>query len=655
MFDICQWRSTPLDGHYQPLMLGDDKTSQIRLLTLAPGRPKDPIRLTLSVHNVENLPPYEALSYVWGTGGYYRRRRVDVNGYKLHITSNLETALLYLRHKKEPRVLWIDAICIDQRNTNERNHQVQLMKLIYSKAIRIVVFLGHQSENDGSDIVFDNMTRDDKDTIEEPDFVDGLDQLLRRPWFYRAWVVQEVVLAAEAVIQCGNKQVPFSTFLQVVEHTLKKLNHQLYANNQYVLSVDWCDELANRLTITKETNAASADLRRRAVLGFLGSLRNRCLEVNNLKNFRAGTYGEHFAALYYWTWNRRATDPRDKVFSLLGMYERSREESANSVPCQLVADYTKSTESVYAEAMAVIIADGFQFGYPILPLRTRRAESAADRPYLGAPSRTTAEERQLDLPSWVPDLQFRDIYKEEYGVTTASRALIRPDDPRPIQQHSDAIIGAIHDSSKIHQKNAFSNGFRTLHAQGKHMGVVIASCPLEVTSLYYARYQTPDECRETFMDLLRKFCSGKTLSKRALLVALMAKDVDNMTVDTALPMFEMYLEHKDPLTRYKESTVDLMWDALGCCAQGRTIFVTDTERVGMSMGELEPGDLLVGLFGIMYPVILRKAEADTYTMLNVAHVAEHTLGHTCDCGSPTEGESEEENRAKCGHRIFTIV
>jgi hypothetical protein len=175
------------------------------------------------------------------------------------------------------------------------------------------------------------------------------------------------------------------------------------------------------------------------------------------------------------------------------------------------------------------------------------------------------------------------------------------------------------------------------------------------------------------MRRLRKFLSVIRISTRVILRALMSKEVGDLTVDKALPIFEAILNNKDPLLRYDEEMVELMWDALGCCAQGRALFVTDTGHVGVSKGDVvaepwqrgqqphlpeAPGlkerDLLVGLFGIMYPVILRKAEGDTYTMVNVAHVAEHTLGHSCDCETTAEGGSEE-NKAKCGHRVFKIM
>ena len=296
----------------------------------------------------------------------------------------------------------------------------------------------------------------------------------------------------------------------------------------------------------------------------------------------------------------------------------------------------------------MIISDGFQFGYPILPLRTPGVESV------------------YDLPSWVPDLVLRRTEPEEFGVTM--RAFIRPDDPQPIQPRSEAIIAAVSRSNKLHQRNYLSDTSLTLHAQGIAMGVVTSTCALRVTNpdrtedeLEPFLHRPAAECREMFMGLLRRFFSGKDIPTRTILQALMGsvagnKKLELPAIDTALPLFEAFYEgkHEMPTSDQDTDISGPMWDVLGCCSQGRTMFVTGTGHVGVSMGELKDGDLLVGLFGIMYPFILRKGEADTYTMVNVAHVADHELGHSCDCESPIEGNSEKDI-ASCGHRVFTIV
>ncbi|KAI8225327.1 Heterokaryon incompatibility protein 6, OR allele [Colletotrichum sp. SAR 10_96] len=83
--------------------------------------------------------PYEALSYAWGSTD--QSETITANGQILHVTKNLYSALEHLR-QKENRILWIDAICIDQTNLQERGHQVGQMSDIYRQADQVLVWLG---------------------------------------------------------------------------------------------------------------------------------------------------------------------------------------------------------------------------------------------------------------------------------------------------------------------------------------------------------------------------------------------------------------------------------------------------------------------------------------------------------------------------------
>ncbi|ROV96333.1 hypothetical protein VPNG_09042 [Cytospora leucostoma] len=117
----------------------------IRVLELLPSRDvNSPISCLVKERNLDDGVKYEALSYVWGARvpGHF----VFVEDKILPVTPNCLEALRHLRLESERRVLWIDAICIDQTgsgdSTRERNHQVQLMGTIYSKARSVIVWLG---------------------------------------------------------------------------------------------------------------------------------------------------------------------------------------------------------------------------------------------------------------------------------------------------------------------------------------------------------------------------------------------------------------------------------------------------------------------------------------------------------------------------------
>ncbi|EEU33495.1 uncharacterized protein NECHADRAFT_56568, partial [Fusarium vanettenii 77-13-4] len=86
---------------------------------------------------------YEALSYIWGAkSGIDKKHFIYVNGYRQSVTPNLHSALSSLRHPSWRRTLWVDSICINQADVQERCHQVLLMARIYAGASRVLVYLG---------------------------------------------------------------------------------------------------------------------------------------------------------------------------------------------------------------------------------------------------------------------------------------------------------------------------------------------------------------------------------------------------------------------------------------------------------------------------------------------------------------------------------
>lgn len=113
----------------------------IRILTLSPGAPGDELRGELGFLNTGICADeYEAISYVWGDSS--RSRVMLCDGAKILITENLHEALSRLRLAQTPRRLWVDQICIDQDNPEEKSKQIPLMDLIYRNAAHVLVWLG---------------------------------------------------------------------------------------------------------------------------------------------------------------------------------------------------------------------------------------------------------------------------------------------------------------------------------------------------------------------------------------------------------------------------------------------------------------------------------------------------------------------------------
>ena len=122
----------------------DPQRREIRLCTLQPGSGDNPVNCTLTTVSLDGKPRYEAISYVWGDAS--TRQEIIVDSKSLLVTVNLHTALRYLRWKDRPRVLWADAICINQQNIDERSSQVSFMDNVYREAVEVQVWLCEEKE-----------------------------------------------------------------------------------------------------------------------------------------------------------------------------------------------------------------------------------------------------------------------------------------------------------------------------------------------------------------------------------------------------------------------------------------------------------------------------------------------------------------------------
>lgn len=134
------WWTSPSPSPYRDL---DRGKKEIRLVTLKPRRGWS-VRpeCELSTVSIDEKPVYTALSYVWGPR--VLRNSILLNGKDFKVTDSLYCALLRLRDKTQPCTLWIDAICINQGDREERASQVRLVREIYSSAASTVVYLGEK-------------------------------------------------------------------------------------------------------------------------------------------------------------------------------------------------------------------------------------------------------------------------------------------------------------------------------------------------------------------------------------------------------------------------------------------------------------------------------------------------------------------------------
>jgi hypothetical protein len=186
--------------------------------------------------SLDTAPTFYALSYSWIDESLFPsaeaspQNYIQIDGHSVAIGSNLSAALNTWHSPDFSHIpLWVDALCINQSDILERNEQVLRMYSIYSKAAVVAVWLGPDSDNSALALDFmDTFLQEARDpewvrrTIREQTCSlewKAVDRLLRRSWWKRAWIIQEVVAATEVIFICGPRTVE----RDLVQRFFKKL------------------------------------------------------------------------------------------------------------------------------------------------------------------------------------------------------------------------------------------------------------------------------------------------------------------------------------------------------------------------------------------------------------------------------------------------
>ncbi|GKU09362.1 unnamed protein product [Fusarium langsethiae] len=333
----------------------DSTRHEIRLLTLHPATDQqDQICCTLS-HKELNpsdgsaFPVYEALSYVWGKPDF--SELILLNDQDFFITPSLKYALSCLRSKTQPRVLWVDAVCINQSDIPERSQQVALMRDIYSKCQRDIAWLDPmvgvacKSDDLYNDPRFPEMENSikkgmelmrtiiekDKNTLgqlyssyEDGKYVLGfIDQdylraLFDLPFLWkRLWVMQELSLAPKLVLMCREAELGWDSLSALLkDQPYFDAFHMDVSHAPYL--PDWSDIFV-RIKLIED---------QRQLFSKSGPMESKLMDV--LTRFR----------------EMESTDHRDRVYSLLGLATDDH---------GIRADYTKPIWDLYRETTVALI------------------------------------------------------------------------------------------------------------------------------------------------------------------------------------------------------------------------------------------------------------------------------------------------------------
>ncbi|KAK2616075.1 hypothetical protein N8I77_002784 [Diaporthe amygdali] len=382
------------------------------------------------------------------------------------------------------RDLWIDAHCINQEDIDERNAQVSMMARIYSSARSSIVWLGPEDNstriardavsrlnaasfqacreaawqftNKSHDHRHDGHQHDTEDVggISVPQFQAVLD-LIRRSWFERTWVLQEVVLAKDVEILCGSQRFTWMELFELVQHRLGG------DEDVHIMGLPQHPN-SNRHKGAKGMGAwVTTDLRRRLRLDT--PERQHVRQIEELKGRVDHSWDEKLSlcAVLVLTWNFEVTDPKDKVFALLSI--AAPLDSGD----EIVVDYRRSTKDVFTELGRIfVVARGnnkiqsFHSG-DVEEFEPREGLSFVQAPlcensYCNVLPSHNKNQRPTGLPSWVPafnkPLTTERLWRTSFTAASARELKIHPSAPSVLKLDGYEFDKIVEIEDKPHER-----------------------------------------------------------------------------------------------------------------------------------------------------------------------------------------------------------
>lgn len=552
---------------YKPL---DTSRSEVRLLQIQKTKPDQPVKCRLRTVSLDDNPIYVALSYVWGDPSI--TRDIVVDGHVKPVTINLEAALRHVKdhwESLEPDqefLLWADAVCINQDDIPERNTQVQIMGSIYRKSSMAFVWLGQHDHDTktafecarwvhkhipGSSLFTATLTQFKSTTplsrfefapfsfVEFQHSWTYIAQLTRLPWFERAWTFQEAVLPLEVLVLRGIYSLPLECIQSCMAHVVN-------------------------YTDTVMSSAAAS-----------------IFETRLIKNTLAGYPGQippyGLERVLVLRRHTKASDPRDVLFSLLGLFHKHYSD-------QIQVDYSMSVKDVFTIATQHII------------------RSSSELRIFGSVESPKHLENEA-FPSWVPDWRAnpescRDVSANRDPKTgyLATRGALYHYNPSPhaYDLHVFGIqVGTVNQAGPfddIHSVDAFNLPERYIHTNQPIYAALRQAQMLKAELGTFSPISAVDSRRRgyaTFFDL----ATGWHKQKRKCTQCPTAHAMPTLTMEEAL---------KDPEAKDVAHILKKCMESVDL-----HLFTTDSNHLGFGPKRTAAGDQIFLLIGSDVPFVLR--------------------------------------------------
>ncbi|KAJ3580016.1 hypothetical protein NPX13_g549 [Xylaria arbuscula] len=584
----------------------DPATDQIRVVELSPGSEDDNIECRLRVHSIKEDGIPEALSYVWGKEVSQEPILVDLQPFS--VTKNLLESLRGLRHPINSRTIWIDAICINQGDYKERNHQVRLMRNIYSQAEKTIIYLTksdvHFKLKQGEQLAplptaFGGFTMNEFDlttilheferySIDSPwsekqlalylMLVRCIQHMLSHAWWERIWTLQEGALP----------ESPPIVYYQGYSCTLQTVQSAFNIVKQVA---QWSSSEKRRITHASLDNPSRIpDPRTNEVLdvlqltvsqglGFIGQ--PLLFRLRQSSKQEAGVATGFLSELLNGTGGYRATDPRDKIYALESLLPRC-------IGKLMRIDYSEDYKTIFTYATARSI--NTLRTYHIAALCSLLIESNTPRSHENY-AETIGE--TASHPSWVLDFSYCDAGEYTNAIATYATDVVTLDgflmhNGRKI---ADSLGGTLNPMFAT-PSTLFCHG---MNIDGIHEAGVIGNG--NISDLIVAVISLVVQIKQRLENLQASSPTGVEAQG----------DIDLDATSSLMAFFCLYLttdafpegEGEDFFaTRLKETA-------------GKTYFITENGLVGIATAPVRQGDSLCLLDGVPVYFVLRPVPDST--------------------------------------------
>ena len=593
---------TPPDKHSEePLDAGSPSTTldtlhydritqyrHIRVLDLAPGSWDEPVICSLrEVHLDDDDLRYEAISYAWGDANDHKT--VICNGHVVSTTRSLFEALQRFRHADTTRTLWADALCINQADDEEKTAQVRLMSFIYTRSVRVLVWLQHEDDQvvqDSLNAICRYILRSDESayfsqilkhlynsqmlykwrgvtvtSVSGDDPIDiqsaamnALRHACSSQWFSRGWVVQEVALGASTSVFWGHAEISFEWL-------------GIAASGGLISASDMCTfNMLNCYFLFELCPLSKAS----------GFLEKSCFD------------------LLLSTGHVIFSDPKDRIYGLLGLKTSDHDPADGRL--LIDPDYSITTVECYRRVASKLLLEWHDL----------RVLSWAGRSF-GSVG---------DWPSWVPD----------WNRTRGS--FLGPVNDENWARNERSSLTKVWETTKSGRDCIGISGFRVDIAD-RIVNEYADWTDLADRSRGHGRLQAillslahvySQECLAcTFGNWLRyrRLSSTRSANLLAQYHAFMSRDFTKDMYQQPVPA---RLFDSDDDTSSFTPSADKFFGRCEHDRHGNTLFITSTEMLVLGPENMLPGDVVVILHGTPIPFVLRPVSDGLWRLVGECYV-----------------------------------